>query len=382
MNNINLLTAEYYPDIPRSEIIGQCNFHISLKDFSSFGKGFAVASAEIANALKEKSFKGLYKCVFPKGVTGHLAEFKDGTGSLGTIINENGIAGQARFLPAKGAGIAMAVDPVTLVIAVTVMSIDSKLSSIQENQNKILHFLNQDKESKLEGSVNTLADILEQYRYNISNETWKSGKLTAVTNIKDTAESNIIFYRKNITEVMKKLKGIHNYADADKLKANLEHDFKYYQLSVYIKAYSSFLEVILSGNYSAEYLNNMSKKITKESYQYRMDYSQCYEQLESYMKGTVESVTLGGIGSFTKGAGKVIASVPILNKAPFDEALIAAGKAVKNLGSGHGKSAMKKFSNNQYTGIKMFTDGIEAINEMCNQPVELFFDKDEAYICY
>ena len=42
--------------------------------------------------------RGLYRCVFPKGVTGTLAMAKDGSGALGTIMND-GIVGQARWIP-------------------------------------------------------------------------------------------------------------------------------------------------------------------------------------------------------------------------------------------------------------------------------------------
>ena len=226
-----------------------------------------------------------------------------------------------------------------------------------------------------------LSDTLEQYRYNSSQELWKSGKLTSVTNIKGKAESNIIFYRKQITNAFANVKRIHAYQDADKLKSKLEHNFKYYQLSCYIYAYAAFLEVILGNNFSEEYLNHMSGKIREYSYQYRVDYTKCYDELEAYMKGSFQAVALSGLGKAGKAAGKAIGRIPVINRGPVDEALIAAGSSIRKMGSRHGKNAMRDFRNNRDAGIRMFLGNIDTINEMSNRPLEILFDKDTVYIC-
>lgn len=382
MENVGLINAEYHPSIPRSEILNKSKYRFSLGDLSGLGSGFSVTAAAIAEAAKEAApGEGLYRCVFPEGVTGELAAFKDGSGLLGTIMNEEGIVGQARWIPAEGKSIALAINPVTLAIAVAMMNINHKLDTIQETQTEILRFLHQNKESEVEGSVNSLSDILGQYRFNSNNELWKSGKLTVVTTVKGKAESNIIFYRKNIAAAMDKQKVIHSYRDADKIKASLEKSFKYYQLSVYISAYASFLEVILSGNYTRDYLEHMAAKIRDYSYQYRVDYTKCYEQLEDYMKRSFQAVALNRIGKAGAAAGKAISKVPVLNKGPVDEALIAAGKKIKDAGEGHSKSAMSEFSNNRDAGIHMFASNIDIINELGNRSCEVLFDKEEVYIC-
>ena len=154
-------------------------------------------------------------------------------------MNEKGLAGQARWIPVEGKEQVLQFNPTTLIIATALMDINQKLDQIMATQAEILQFLHEDKESVLEGAVNMLSDTLEQYRYNSSQELWKSGKLTSVTNIKGKAESNIIFYRKQITNAFANVKRIHAYQDADKLKGKLEHNFKYYQLSCYIYAWNT-----------------------------------------------------------------------------------------------------------------------------------------------
>ena len=188
MNNSLRVIAEYYPSVPRAEIVQKSKYRYKMDDLSALGSGFAIIADELSNALNSApSEEGLYRCVFQQGVTGHLAEFKDGSGYTGTIVNETGIAGQARWIPAEGTEQVLQFNPTTLIIATALMNIDQKLEQIKATQEEILQFLHEDKESDLEGAVNMLSDTLEQYRYNSSQELWKSSKLTSVTNIKGKA---------------------------------------------------------------------------------------------------------------------------------------------------------------------------------------------------
>lgn len=43
----------------------------------------------VVSTLSTPAAEGIYRCVFPKGVTGTLAMAKDGSGALGTIMNES-----------------------------------------------------------------------------------------------------------------------------------------------------------------------------------------------------------------------------------------------------------------------------------------------------
>ena len=77
MEHIELLNAEYYPDIPKKKINERSKYKFSLKDLSGLGSGFSVVAAAVAEAaMKAPSNEGLYRCVFPEGVAGSLASFK------------------------------------------------------------------------------------------------------------------------------------------------------------------------------------------------------------------------------------------------------------------------------------------------------------------
>ena len=145
-------------------------YRYKVDDLSALGSGFAIVANELSNTAQSvPSDEVLYRCVFQQGVTGHLAEFKEGSGYTGTIVNETGIASQARWIPAEGTEQVLQFNPTTLIIATALMNIDQKLDQIMATQEEILQFLHEDKESDLEGAVNMLSDTLEQYRYNSSS---------------------------------------------------------------------------------------------------------------------------------------------------------------------------------------------------------------------
>ena len=382
MENDMVLKAEYFPDIPREEIIPVCKHKLPLSEVTTLGSGFAIAAAEISKAAATApSTEGLYRCVFPEGVTGHLAAFSDGSGFLGTIMNNNGIAAQARWIPADACAAPLPIDPVTLAIAVAMVSINKKLDAIKEIQQEIIEFLQEDKESKLEGIVNSLSSIMDDYRYNSDNELWLGSRLTNVTAAKTDAEQNIIFYRKQVKKALEKKSWLHSDGKVNKLNDDLQHGFKYYQMSVYIFAYSSFLEVVLGGNYEKSFLDHVIEKISDYSFQYRQDYSDCYEQLEQYSRSSVQTKILEGMGKAGKSVGSAIASIPVINKGILDEALIATGDSLGKISAHNVDKVMSGFRNNRDAGIQLFQESIATINQMSNQPVEVLFDRDNLYIC-
>ena len=376
------IIAEYYPTIPRQSITDTCTHKIRLAELRTLGTDFAVIASTIADAtMQQQNMEGLYRCVYPEGVTGKLAAFRDGSGYTGTIMNHGSIQAQARWVPAEGEAIAMGVDPVSLAIAVALMNINKKLDMIAQTQQDILQFLQQDKESKLEGAVNSLSDIMANYRYQSGNAVWRGSQLTVVSSIKGTAEHNIIFYRKGMKADLEKQDLFHSAQKAEKMKQSLQQKIKYYQLSVYLYAYSSFLEVLLAGNYEKDFLSHIANKLQEYALQYRVDYTDCYNQLESYNRTAVESKALEWGGTVGKKAGSLISKIPVISKGSVDEALVSVGEKLAGLGEKKKMKFLTGFEKNRDAGIQLFADNIEMINHLTNKPIELLFDKENVYFC-
>ena len=60
----------------------------------------------------------------------------------------------------------MPYNPTMLFMAAALMSIDKKLDIIQETQQEILSFLENKEKANLKASLDTLSDILNNYKYN------------------------------------------------------------------------------------------------------------------------------------------------------------------------------------------------------------------------
>ena len=384
---MNMLEADYYPMIPREEIEAKSKFKFSFKDFAGLGSSCAIAAAEFGKALANLpnqgtvgGGEGLYRCVFPEGVTGHLAKFNDGSGFLGAIWGD-GLQAQARWIPVEGSSVPIAVDPVTIAVAVAMISINAKLDSIQKTQDEILDFLKRDKESELEGYVNSLADILSQFKYNSDNSNWLISHLGTISLTRIKAEKNIRFYEKEIKATVEAFKRLHVNAQDMKVFNKLLHAFKYYKLSVYLYAYASFAAVLLGKNYNKDYLDDMTKKINEHSYQYQLTYSDCYPILEDYLNASLDAKALKGVGAVSKTIGSAVAKIPVIEKGPIDEALIKAGEALNYHGNKQAKDAMHEFRMNRDADVGIFVENIETINELCNEPIEIMFDDNVIYLC-
>ena len=376
-----MIETQYYPFIQRDEIAAKCRFKLKKEDLVSVGGPITALASELGKlVINPSSNEGLYRCVFPDGVSGTLAQAKDGSGYLGTILN-NGIVGQARWIPAKGSATTIPINPATIAIAITLVGINKKLDDIKQTQNDILNFLESDKESKLKGSVNALFEIMNDYRFNFDNMTWKNGKFVIASDIKTKAESSIIFYRDNIRSEMNKRNAIHSNQQAQKIINEVQDKFKCYQLSTYLYAYASFVEVVLGDNYNSEYLDKVSERIEDNSFQYYKDYTECYDMLSKYSSSSVGTAALNGLGSASKSVGNVIAKIPIIRKGPVDEVLIAAGDSAKKLSSQNSEKALHEFSDKQGAGVYLFVENIETINTMNNQAIEMMFDQDTIYVC-
>ena len=68
-----------------------------MDDQAALVSRFAIAANELSNTTKMAPFGGaLYRCVILQCVPGYLVKFKDSSGYFGAIMNETGIASQAR----------------------------------------------------------------------------------------------------------------------------------------------------------------------------------------------------------------------------------------------------------------------------------------------
>ena len=311
-----LTSSEYYPiALMQEEVSLERYTKLPLAQVSAIGTAFEPLASAFQNIIRGGSggASGLYKVTVPKG--GHLAEFRDGSGFLGGVLNGgNQVSGQARLNP-------LICDPATLFMAAALMSINKKLDSIQETQKDIIEILEQKEKSKLRGNHVFLTDILNNYKHNWNNEKYKSSNHIKVLDIKQDSEQSIIFYREQIGRKVKKQSFLHSDKFVKDTLKKIKSEFKEYQLALYLYAFTTFLEVMLLENFDSAYLDGVASKIDDYSYQYRELYSDCYDQIEGYSKSSVQGLSLRGLAGATKAVGDVATKIPVVSKSQIDETL-------------------------------------------------------------
>lgn len=211
-------------------------------------------------------------------------------------------------------------DPTMLCMAVAIMAVEKKLDAIHEAQKEILAFLEMKEEAKLKGNLNSLADVLNNYKFNWDNEKYKDHKHILVQDIKREAEQSIILYREQLTKSLKKNALFHSNHNVkvtlNKTMARLND----YHLALYTFSFSSFLEVML------------------------------------------------------------LEKIPVISKSQLDENLIKAGGILQDVNTNRTQNVMQILVDSQIDYIGAFVENIQIIDSLYNRPVQLMFDADNIYI--
>ena len=367
MNN-----ASIYPMLKESEV-GVSNYTpLSLSRLATYGTAFQPLTTAIQTAVNGVGGSGIYyvntagKTMFQmKGTNNFIGSLQTSAGMVG--------GGQAKMTP-------LACDPTMIFMAAALANIDKKLDAIQDMQKEMMDFLVQKEKADLKGNLNFLFDVFNNYKYNWNNEMYKNSNHIKVLDIRQEAEKKIAFYREQIIAKVNKKSFIHSDQTVNKQLQAIQDQFKDYQLSLYLLGFSSFLEVMLLGNFDANYLTGISDKLEKYSLNYRELYTKCYDEIESYSSTSVQSSMLKGIAKASTSVGKFVEKIPVISKGQADEALIAAGDKLDELNAGKLTKQMSSLIEHQSNSIRPFIENIDTVNELCNKPVQLLVDKENLYI--
>ena len=343
---------------------------IPLSNLSALGIAFEPLTAAIQTAISGSGGSGLYY-VNTKG----MQMFSTSEGFIGSLKTASGTVGggQARMT-------ALACDPTMLFMAVALMNIEKKLDAVQKTQEEILAFLEEKERAALQGNLNVLNDIISSYKYNWGNETFKSNKHILVQQIKKESEASIILYRDQIAQSLKKRSFFHRDQEVNATLEKLQRQFKDYQLALYLYAYSSFLEVLLLGNFKEDFLTSVEQRISDYAFQYRALYTECYTLMEDYSKSSVQAGMLGGLAAASKFMGEAIAKVPVISKSQLDENLISASEKLDHQGEKRAALTLEKFAQARVSVTLPYTENIRSLNDLCNKPTFYLIDGENIYI--
>lgn len=343
---------------------------IPFTEIAALGGSFSGVVSTLATPAGE----GVYRCVFPKGVSGTLAMAKDGTGALGTIINESGIAGQARWLPVDKA-VGPACMKATLV-AVAVLAVVKQINDIKDGQKEIVGILERDKKSQLLADYDILSSYMDDYKYYWENEADVFVNLNQVKNIKRNAQKDILSYAEQIRELVDSRKNLLKMQSASQKIGKLLDRFVHYKLALHVFTLSEYMEVMLSKNFQAEYLDKISSDIRENANRFIELYSQCYDKIEAMKKEAITTQAAGKAAKAAKFVGDVIGKIPVVKNGPVDEFLIGLGDTIDEAEKEKLEKTLSFFIQYKDSGIVPVAEHIDTINRLSNKPVVMLYNND------
>ena len=323
-------------------------------------RGSAEPLYRIANSRPNDSLKA-YKGGFAPYYQG------GGKGSM-TILTEAGSS-------------ATALNPAILMMTVALYSIESQLEDIAETQRQILSFLEVEKESEIEANVETLMNILQKYKNNWNNQKFLASYHKMVLDIQKESRGNIIGFQKKVNDIISSRQLLLASKNVNSTLKNLEKKFNYYKLSLYTFALSSFLEIMLSGNFNEEYVAGIRDEIRKMSMDYRDLFAKSSIKLETMSKAAIDTAILKGLGTAGSKVGSMAKSLPrpkLKKNESVAENKKSKKKEIKKIDKTDQR--VKTFASLSNPGTGPITDRMDDIIEIYNHTDSIYFDKDNIYL--
>ncbi len=356
---------------------------IPFDQLPALGLGLSSLASILAPAVTSAAAPALFTVTDAAGnpiPPAVLQAFNDGSGLLGSFRDPIKGFGQARLHVAEAAlATAVVVDPVTLMMAATLMVVSQKLDSIQHTQEEMFEYLRQRDKAELRGALQALADIARDYRFNWSNDTFMQSSHAQVLEIRKQADAIATLQR---AQIRGKLNGgpIEIRASVEARLSELVDHLAEYRLAVYTHALSSFLEPLLSRNNDAAYLHSVSERISAHGLAYRELYTECYNAVEEGARNSLDSAVLGGIADAGKALGGFLSQTPLGKATPVDEALKGAGEEIGKFNEGITDSLMAQLRSMSSPEVLPLQQGVESLASLREKPLAIAADSEALYL--
>ena len=273
-----------------------------------------------------------------------------------------------------------AFNPATMMMAAALYSIEKDMKEIAETQKKILTFLEVENESQIEADVESLMEIVTNYKYNWDNELSVASSHKLVMDIQNRARKNMVAYQKKVTAAVSSKQLIAAQSKVKAALADLEKKFKYYRLSLYTFSLASLMEIMLSGNFKEEYIRKIIDEIQDMSETYRMQFGKGSSYLEKLGNAEVGANAVKGIGTACKAVGKLIGNIPLVKEGLADEFLQDKGAHLQKNAMEMEKNAVKAFAVMGNPGTRVFVEKMEDIIQIYNHTSQICFDREKIYL--
>lgn len=383
------LPSDSFPILRASEVDLEKYEKLPLSALAVVGAAFATLP-EAARTIVQTATTGvdtgemLFTAINPKGATGFLRMGEYGT-SGNIVDSQNVITGRMYFKPVENMPLTqtttvMPFDPATMAVAVALMRIEEKLDALQKTAEETLQFLKLDKQSKQRGDLNVLSDIFEECRRNGNDASFRALRNVEVQAIRREAQQNMLFYQEQVSRRLQEQSALHDSQAVRGMLNAVTDEFREYQLSCYLYAFSTFLDVVLQGRFDDETLKAVSEKLQTYGQRYTQLYDRCRAQLEGYQKSAVDVWLRDGLGNVARTVGKALSNVPILRDGSVDEALTQAGDQLKQLNKNDLSACLQALEPLHDHRMATFAENIATLDHLCNDENALLTDGTFLYL--
>ena len=358
-------------------------FTIPIAELSTLGSAAASLIPALRTVTQSMTVdtNGLYRIVnitadatLKAAKDGHFwASFKTANGAFKLAK-----LSQAGSLGAEATTV-MPINPATIMLAAALLAIEKKLDNIAEMQKEIITFLKTEKESQIEADVKMLGSTLTEFKFNWDKEVFMTGHYKLALDVKRTAEKNLQAYQKELQNIKVKAPLVAN-ANVQSTVETLLKKFKYYRMSLYLFSMSSFIELIILGDFREEHILKIRKDIEERSTRYREMYEVCSVYIEKVAGSGVEANVLKGIGNAGKAIGGFIGSIPLIKEGPVDEWLQDGGEALRKTAKGIEGNPVHALAAVNNPETRIFIEKMDMLNQICNYSSEICFDKEKIYL--
>ena len=370
---INFLDVEYLPDLTMENYDLANKPGFPIERLGSFGVSIKPL-LDLVNAAKTASGgSGIYR-VDTKGLK-MFASKADGIfiGSLKNAATGAVGGGQARMTP-------IAIDPLSITIAVAVMTLEHKLNVIIEDQKALIAFLELKEEAKIKSNVNSLLEILNNYKYNFNNSQYKNSNHGLVKTIKKESDESILLFDQLLNKKASEKSVFHFDKKVEEEISGAVSKLNNYQLALYGFAFSSLLDIILLDNFNSDYIKSILGKI----YEYQDKYSATFKAIEQKIfqasSSSFESTMAKGFSKFNSALGKLVNKTPLLGKTQLHENLISSSEKLSKHSDEKIASKVGILSSTRKNLIQPFIDNIKYLDLIYNGSYKLVFNQKNIYI--
>ena len=376
-NNSLVEMNNYMISDVRKESLSNNTYSLSLSKLSEISP-ITVSTANNIKTIMEQNPKtsgNLYR-ITNLGKNDSLKAMRDGKTFWGSIKKSDGSSTMAKLKEVNPNNV-MALDPTVMMMSVALAGIEQELGEIKELSKQIFSFLEHEKESEIESDLEILNRSISDFRFNLEDEKYLINNHKQVMDIKRTANKNMLFYKKEIKDDLSKDKLFTTNNSMNSIIEDIQKKFRYYRLSLYIYSFSTFMEILLLGNYKNDYLLSKKEELDELDNEYSEVFNNALEYVKKNANKSLEGNVLSGLGSAGKAIGNLAEKVKIKN---VDNWLNEKGDNLKQSGQNIKDEFATKFDDMRESNSRPFINQIEKVDCIYNNTKEIYFDKENIYL--